>query len=74
MADQNKVLKKVNNRSLVDLKELPLEERRILFEFIEFLKRKQKEGKKGKVKKIKFQEWNLNTKSKLTRKEIYGSL
>lgn len=77
MINQNKILAKENNRTVIDLEMLPKEEGGILIEFIEFLKRRQIRGraeKKAGKTRIKFQDWNLNTRGKLTRKEIYGYL
>ncbi len=77
MVNQNKILEKENNRAVIDLKMLPKEEGGILIEFIEFLKRRQirsRVERKAEKRRIKFQDWNLNTQGKTTRKEIYGYL
>ena len=72
----NKDLKKLNYKTFIDIKELPETESEVLFEFVEFLKERtaEKKGKKNLKLKIKFQDWPLKTKSKLTREEIYEYL
>lgn len=57
---------------IIDIHDLKLEEMKLVEEFVEFLKNRQK--KKNKEEKIKFANWLLKVKGKLTRKEIYDYL
>ena len=57
---------------IIDVHDLKIEEMKLVEEFVEFLKNRQK--KKNKEEKIKFDNWPLKVKGKLTRKEIYDYL
>lgn len=57
---------------IIDIHDLKLEEMKLVEEFVEFLKNRQK--KKNKEEKVKFANWPLKVKGKLTRKEIYDYL
>lgn len=76
MVTKNKELEKLNYKTFIDIKELPETETEVLFEFVEFLKKRaeEKKSEKNLKPKIKFQNWPLKIKSKLTREEIYGYL
>ena len=58
--------------NIIDIHDLKPEEARLVEELVEFLKNRQK--KKNKKEKIKFANWPLEVKGKLTRKEIYDYL
>ncbi len=58
--------------NIIDIHDLKPEEARIVEELVEFLKNKRR--KKNKEEKIKFANWPLEVKGKLTRKEIYDYL
>jgi hypothetical protein len=73
MKNRNKTLKKLNNKMVIDIRGLPEQESKILLEFIRFLK-KRGARKKTLKRKVNFRVWDLNSKSKLTRKEIYDYL
>ena len=75
MTVKNKNLK--NYKTIINTKELPEKESEVLFEFVEFLKKKiaeEKKIKKGFKPKVKFQNWPLKSKNKLTREKIYEYL
>lgn len=70
-------LEKTNNKITIDPKILPEEERKFLVDFIEFLAKKRSEKKipkKTAKSKIKFKDWALSVKGKLSRTEIYEYL
>ena len=58
--------------NIIDIHDLKPEEMKLVEEFVEFLKNKQK--KKNKEEKVKFANWPLEVKGKLTREEIYDYL
>ena len=67
----NKTLERINNKIIIDTKLLPREESEVLIDFIEFLLKRKRVEKRGIGPKIKFKEWPLNAKGKLSRREIY---
>lgn len=65
----------LKNNTIIDTRILPIQESKILFEFFDFLKKRAEKNRFKRAKKrINFQSWALNSKSKLTRKEIYDRI
>lgn len=68
---------KTNNKIIIDPKIIPEEERKFLFDFIDFLEKRRSEKKilkKIAKPKIKFKEWALKVRGKLSRADIYEYL
>lgn len=62
---------------VIDMRDLPKEDVRFVENFVELLRKKERLEYKPNVKKekkIKFAEWDLKTKGKLGRDEIYDYL
>ncbi|PIS39717.1 MAG: hypothetical protein COT33_00525 [Candidatus Nealsonbacteria bacterium CG08_land_8_20_14_0_20_38_20] len=78
MRNQNKTLERMGNKIIIDTENLPKDGERVLTDLIEILIKKRIQKKKvfKKIKKpeIKFRDWVLNTRRKLTREEIYDHL
>ena len=59
---------------IIDIHDLKPDEMKLIEEFVEFLKNRQRGKNREEKEKVKFANWPLKVKGKLTRKEIYDYL